>query len=343
MTCPEPRHIAAPGRAPDAPAGDGPWRVGVISNPLSGGNKGGRISDVRRCLQGYPGIPHREVRKVAELRDALDEFAAHGVNLVVVNSGDGTVQGALTLLFNRRPFRNPPLLALVSGGTTNMTHLDLGLPGDHVRALRRVLGWACHGEGEARVRRRSVLRVSRPNDLEPVYGLFFGAACIYRGIQFFHASVHRMGLSGDAAHIVILLRFLWGLFRRQDALVAPLPAAIHTDSGELPRRDYLMVMITTLDRLIMGVRPFWAKPGGPLRLSAVAARPRGLLRAVPSLVRGRAGAHLVPENGYVGCAASEIRLHMSGGFAVDGELFSVDSGQGPVRVQDGGTADFLRV
>jgi hypothetical protein len=34
---------------------------------------------------------------------------------------------------------------------------------------------------------------------------------------------------------------------------------------------------------------------------------------------------------------------MSGGFAVDGELFSVDSGQGPVRVQDGGTAEFLRV
>jgi hypothetical protein len=34
---------------------------------------------------------------------------------------------------------------------------------------------------------------------------------------------------------------------------------------------------------------------------------------------------------------------MSGGFAVDGELFSVDPGLGPVRVQDGGTADFLRL
>ena len=337
------RHIAPPGRAPDAPAGGGPWRVGVISNPLSGGNKGGRIRDVRSSLQGYPDVPHREVRTVAELRAALDEFASRGVNLVVVNSGDGTVQGALTLLFNRRPFRTPPLLALVSGGTTNMTHLDLGLPGDHVRALRRVLGWACHGEGEARIRRRTVLRVIRPDDPVPVYGLFFGAACIYRGIQFFHASVHRMGLSGDAAHLVILLRFLWGLFRRHDELVAPLPAAIHADGVELPRRVYLMVLITTLDRLIMGVRPFWAEPGGPLRLAALAARPRGLMRAVPALVRGRGGAHLALENGYVGCAASEVRLHMVGGFAVDGELFSVAPGQGPVRVQDGGAADFLRV
>ena len=48
----------------------------MISNPLSGSNKGGRIRDVRRFLQGYPDIPHREVRTVAELRAALDEFAA---------------------------------------------------------------------------------------------------------------------------------------------------------------------------------------------------------------------------------------------------------------------------
>ena len=100
-----------PGHPPDAPAGAGPWRPGVISNPLSGGNKGGRIRAVRSCLQGYPGIPHREVRTVADLRAALDEFAGRGVNLMIVNSGDGTVQAALTLLFNRRPFPTPPLLS----------------------------------------------------------------------------------------------------------------------------------------------------------------------------------------------------------------------------------------
>lgn len=343
MSSPLPYDNHTAGRPPDAVAGGGPWRPGVISNPLSGGNKGGRIRDVRRCLQGYPDIPHREVRTVAELRAALDEFAAREVNLVVVNSGDGTVQGALTLLFNRRPFRTPPLLALVSGGTTNMTHLDLGLPGGHVQALRRLLSWACHGDGEARIRRRTVLRVSRPNDPEPVYGFFFGAACIFRAIQFFHASVHRMGLSGDPAHLLILARFLWGLFRRHDALVAPAPVAIQTENGALPQRDYLMLLITTLDRLIMGLRPFWADAGGPLRLTAVGARPRGLLQALPALVRGRATPLAVPENGYLSCAVREVRLHMSGGFAVDGELFSVDPGLGPVRVQDGGTADFLRL
>lgn len=331
------------GHPPDAPAGAGPWRPGVISNPLSGGNKGGRIRAVRSCLQGYPGIPHREVRTVADLRAALDEFAGRGVNLMIVNSGDGTVQAALTLLFNRRPFPTPPLLALVSGGTTNMTHHDLGLPGDHVRALRRLLNWACHGEGEARVRRRTVLRVRRPNDSEPVYGFFFGAACIFKAIQFFHSSVHRMGLSGDPAHLLIMARFLWGVFRRHDALVAPVSAAIRTEHVVVPRRDYLLLMITTLERVIMGLRPFWAETGGPLRLTAVRARPRGLVRVFPSLIRGRVVPLATPENGYFSCAAGDVHLHMSGGYAVDGELFSADSRLGPVQVQDGGAADFLRL
>jgi diacylglycerol kinase (ATP) len=332
----------APARLLDVPAAGGPWRPGVISNPLSGGNRRGRLEAVNGCLQGYPSIPHREVRTLADLREAMDEFAARDVNLLVVNSGDGTVQAALTILFNRRPFRKVPLVALASGGTTNMTHHDLGLPGDHVRALRRLLDWACHGEGEARIRRRTILRVQPPGRPEPIYGLFFGAACIFKGIQFFHSSVHRMGLRGDAAHLLILARLLWGVFRRRDTLVAPVSAVVRTDHLTAPRREYLLLLVTTLDRLIMGLRPFWVE-GGPLRIAAVGARPRGLFRALPALTRGRATPHARPENGYFSCTARDVHLHMSGGFAVDGELYSADSRLGPVRVQAGDTVDFLRV
>jgi hypothetical protein len=321
----------------------GTWRLGVISNPLSGGNRRGRIREVYRCLQNYPGIPHREVRTLSDLRAALDELAARGVNILAVNSGDGTVQATLTMLSNRRPFARPPLLALVGGGTTNMTHHDLGLPGDHVRALGRLLNWACHGDGDARVRRRTLLRVDRPDRPAPIYGLFFGAAGIFKAIQFFHSSIHRRGLSGDAAHLLILARFIWGLLRRHDALVAPVSAAIRTECMAVPRRDYLMLLVTTLDRLVLGLRPFWVEGSGPLRVAAVAARPRGLLKAIPALTRGRATPHACLENGYLSCNARDIHLHLSGGFTLDGELFAVDPRLGPVRVQAGGTADFLRV
>jgi hypothetical protein len=80
-----------------------------------------------------------------------------------------------------------------------------------------------------------------------------------------------------------------------------------------------------------------------LKLTAVGARPRHLLRALPFLLRGRRQAHTPSQNDYITCSARSIRLDMAGGFAVDGELFSADVRTGPVLIQDGGPADFLRL
>jgi len=327
----------------DVPAGRGHWRVGVISNPLSGRNRRGGLDGIRRLLQNHPDISHREVHTPGEAREALDAFAAEDVNLLAVNSGDGTIQAVLTLLFTGNGFRSMPRLALLRGGTTNMTHQDLGLPGSGVDALSRLLNWLHHGEGEALIRRRSILKVQTAACAHPLYGLFFGAACIYKGIQFFHSRIRRWGWSGDPAHLLILGRFLWALAQRQDALVAPARMVLRADSCGVVSQDALLLLITTLDRLILGLRPFWGPGGGPLRLTVVGARPRGLLRALPSLVCGRGGSWAAPANGYLSCRARDIRLEMKGGFALDGELFTTDPGSNSVHIQDGGGADFLRL
>lgn len=275
--------------------------------------------------------------------DALDAFAADGVNLVVVNSGDGTVQAILTLLFAGSGFRSLPLLALLSGGTTNMTHQELGLHGPGIEALRRLLNWLHHGEGEAFIRRRSLLKVQTASCPQPLYGFFFGAAGIFKGIQFFHSRFHRLGLSGDPAHLLILGRFLWALARRKDELVAPEHIAIRADACGSVAIEALVPLVTTLDRLILGLKPFWGPDRGPLRLTVVGARPRRLLCALPSLVWGRNHSGATPANGYLSCRTREIRLGMRGGFALDGELFATDPNSPWVHIQDGGAAAFLRV
>lgn len=333
----------AAGHAGDLPAGRGPWRLGVMSNPLSGGNTHGRLKAVQRLLQEYPDVPHREVRTVDEVQAAVDDFARRDVNLLVVNSGDGTVQAALTALCTLGSYRRLPLLALLRGGTTNMTHQDVGLRGSCPRALRRLMNWAYHGEGEARIRRRTILKVQSPSSPQPLYGFFFGAACIYKGIQFFHSKIHRMGLSGDPAHLLILARFLWALARRDDALAAPVTARICVDRTRTDPQGYLLLLITTLERLILGLRPFWNRGSQSLHLTAVSTRPRRLLRVLPALIHGRGNSYATADNGYLSCSADEIRLELDGGFALDGELFAADPHAGPVHVQDGGAADFLHV
>src|SRR3546814_1330268 len=85
----------------------------------------------------------------------LDSFAADGVDVVAVAGGDGTVQAVLTALYGRRPFRRPPLLAVLPRGTTNMTAADIGLPRrgdkDTLGSLARLLA-AAPAELEAAVR-----------------------------------------------------------------------------------------------------------------------------------------------------------------------------------------------
>jgi diacylglycerol kinase (ATP) len=337
-------NTSIPGGGTTGPASRrGPWRVGVISNPLSGSNKRRGLSAVRRFLAECPGILHREARSAAEVAVVLRDFAHADVNLIAVNSGDGTVQAVLTSLFAEQLFRPLPLLALLCGGTTNMTSKDLGLTGSRIAALRRLIAWAHHGDGDAVILRRAVLKVENSSHPGPLYGMFFGSGCITQGIQFFHSRVHKLGLSGDPAHLLIFVRFLLGLARRVDALVAPVSAAIRADRADIAEGHYLLVLISTLDRLILGLRPFWAQGDDPLHLTAMSAGFRHLFRALPALAIGRRNRYASPENGYVSVNAREIRLGMDGGFAIDGELFRADRKQGPLVIREAGPADFLRL
>jgi hypothetical protein len=320
-----------------------PRRLGVISNPLSGANRRRGLADIRRLLAQNPGVLHREVCTAADVTSALREFARADVDTVAINSGDGTVQAALTSLFVDRPFPSPPLLALLPGGTTNMTSQDLGITGSRLSGLQRLVGWAHHADGDAKILRRPVLRVDNSSHPGPLYGMFIGAAGIYNGIRFFHSRVSRLGLGWGPSHLFIFARFLLALARRDDALVTPVSVAIRADRDGIASRGYWMLLITTLDRLMLGLRPFWNCDERPLRLAALTARPRNLLGALPALLRGGRCRSATLANGYVSLAAREIRLSMSGGFAIDGELFQADMAQGPLVIREGGRVEFLRI
>ncbi|MFO7709572.1 MAG: diacylglycerol kinase family protein [Desulfobacterales bacterium] len=320
-----------------------PRRLGVISNPLSGANRRRGLADIHRLLAQNPGIRYREVCTAADVASALHEFARTGVDTVAINSGDGTVQAALTSLFVDRPFPSFPLLALLPGGTTNMTSQDLGIVGSRLSGLQRLVGWARHGQGGAEILRRPVLRVDNSSHPGPLYGMFIGAAGIYNGIRFFHSRVSRLGLGWGPSHLFIFFRFLLALARRDDALVAPVSMTIRTERADIASRGYWMVLITTLRRVMLGLRPFWNRDGSPLQLAALGARPRHLLRALPPLLRGQRCRWATLANGYLSLPAHEIRLHMCGGFAIDGELFEADAAQGPLLIRDGGPVEFVRI
>lgn len=330
------------GNSPSNLAAGRALRVGVLSNPQSGGNRKG-LGPVRSVLATYPQVCHREVQTPGDVASALVDFARKEVNVLAVNGGDGTIQAALTVLFARQPFETLPLLAILRAGTDSVTSRDVGLQGSRERGLRTLLRWAFAGDGDAVILKRSVLRVQMAVNQEPLYGMIFGAALIYDGVKFCHRKVYSLGLRGQLAPGVTLARYLLGLALRKRKYLIPVPITIGLDRRPPLRQDFLLVLISTLERLFLGLRPYWGGENGPLHYTAVGAQPRHPLLALPSLLRGRKGRYGKPENGYFSHNVHEARLTLNSGFILDGELYMPDVRLGPVVVRDGGQVSFLRL
>ncbi len=315
--------------------------IGVLINPYSGGNKNG-LAAIRRTIAQYPRISHCDVRKPPEVLAALEDFARRGVELVVVNGGDGTVQAALTALFHNRPFETMPLLAVLQSGTTSMTARDVGFTGSPVKALEKIFGWADAAAGTARIVQRPVLQVQAPGH-DPRYGMFFGTAGIYQGIEYFHRNVNSRGLKGELGPGLTIARFLWSASVRRSGFISAVPITVSVDDRPARELDCIMLLISTLERLFLGFHPYWGGEKGPLHFTALRRRPRNFLRSLPLILRGRQNHHVSPGNGYYSHNARKISLQANSGFTIDGQLYIPENHYEPVVVQSGTTAAFLRI
>ncbi len=317
--------------------------VGVLSNGLSGRNRRGGLKATRRILARLDPVPHFEVTTPDEVLQALGELASQGTQVVAVNAGDGTVQAVLTKLFGDQPFRELPLLAIVPGGTTNMTAGDVGVGRHQARSLQRLLRWARYRDRKAVIESRAVLRVQATPETSAVYGMFFGTAGIVQGTRFFHDRIHTLGLRGEVGPGITIARLLLDVARGRSEHLTPERIGVQLDGRPAQQDDWLVILISTLERLFLGLRPYWGQEMGPLHYTALRARPRHLLRVLPWLLRGRCHRRLTPPNGYTSHNVGEVRLTLDTAFNLDGQIYPVDSRAGPVVLRHGGDISFVRL
>jgi diacylglycerol kinase (ATP) len=316
-------------------------RLGVISNPLSGGNRRG-LSAVRAALENCPQADHFEASTPSEVGSALAELARREVDVVTINGGDGTIHAVLTELFRRQVPGPFPVLAVLRSGTTSLIARDVGLIGSRQRALRRLLTWVNTGNGMPAIVQRPILKVEKVPHREPLYGMFFGMAGICQGIQYFHTHLNTRGLGGELAAGLTMMRFLLAAVRGHKRLF-PEPITVGLEGESPEKQDFLLILISTLERLFFGLRPYWGAEVAPLYYTALSARPQHLLRALPQLLRGRKSRFSTKKHGYTSLNIREARLALTGNFALDGELYSVDNRFEHVTVKEGGKALFLRL
>ena len=316
----------------------GTIKVGMISNPRSHGNQRG-LRDVLDALP--PGqLLHERLDDHRNLAEVLAEFARQEVGLLVINGGDGTVQHVLTELLERPAFPEPPRIAILPRGTANMTAGDVGLHGGDGAALERLLALARNGSIAPHLVTRSVLRVQDVRDVPPQRCMFLGAAAIYDAIEFCCREVYARGVRGNLGMGLALIGLLLGgVVGRQNAVFRPHQVAVGLDGDAPAAQSLLLVFATTLERLILGSRPFWNQDAAPIHYTSIAYPPERVLCSAPKVLYGWRRSSL--PAGYFSRGARSIELHLDGSrFTLDGEMFEP---AGPLRLSAEDTVEFVRL
>lgn len=295
--------------------------VAVLSNPRSERNKAG-MADVERCLAGRPDVIHLVFTGRMDLAAALADLVGRGVGLLVVNSGDGLVHGVLSALFASGAIAEPPLVAIMPRGMTNMTAADVGLGSRAVTRLERVLDLARVGDLDRHLVRRRVLKVSYDPGRRPERGMFMGAAGIYDAIQLTTGRMYGQGLKGAWANAATLATVLARAARRGAGGVGLGGAAvgIGLDGGPVETRPRALVLATTLERLVLGSRPFWHAGPAPIHFTAFDHPATGLVRHAGRILYGGRNRRL-PDPPFRSRDVARLELHLEQPFTIDGEFF----------------------
>lgn len=312
-------------------------RFVLIANESAGRNRS-RPQAIRALSQDI-GATVLEAGNLPSLRLATREAVDLGADVLAVNGGDGTVHGVLTELM--RMDASLPELAVIPGGTTNMTANDLNGNAPLESALRR-LGQLVRLPPDRRERvERPLLRVSGAGD-GPQFGFFLGAGVVLDGMDHFRRKVGSHGLRGELAAGVSLIRGLLGMARGENAWTAGRSAAFKLDEGGSGHDQQVLLVATSLERLLLGMRPWWGDGEGAIHLTSVRHKPRALIRRAPSLLSGRRHPQMSVADGYFSSNVDRFELYPDKGFALDGEIFSVSEGK-PVRVEATPPVSFLNL
>jgi diacylglycerol kinase family enzyme len=290
-------------------------RLAIIRNPRSARNLGRRS----RYDCAEPTSPQ-------ELARMLEAMRVAGVDLLVIDGGDGTVRDVLTEL---AAMAWGPRLAVVPSGKINLIAGDVGARLDHV------VGAAEFGWGGFSVERRPLIRLERAGQ-RPAFGMFLGACAFTAGWQLANNHLHPRGVvSGPAIAAALAMT----LMRDRRKLAQTMSIAV--DDCQLKTDSHFLLLVTTLERLALGLWPFWPDGNaGGLHWLEIEAPPRRLLASLHALARGKPSRRML-ESGYHGGDAQRIVLRTEAPVILDGEAFHAGP-DGQITLSSGPVMEFAR-
>lgn len=306
---------------------------GLIVNPRSG-KASGKGLELASLLAGETHVIVRILDDFSKLDVYLEEMAEAGISDLFISSGDGTIQAIQTRIAEHYAPAFFPRLVLMPHGTTNMTAADLGFRNRNVKVQADFIA---HREPRV-LARRPTLRVANPKDGKVRHGMFLGTGAVWQATVFCQDAVHRVGLKGDMATFATLAaavaKSLFAPARPDDPTRIDRPYEIGLSQVGVPAVTgrHLLLLATTLDKLILGTRPFWGGKTGPIRVSTIPYPVPSIARWLLPLMYG--GEDRTVPQGATSFSGTAFEIATKTPFVIDGEFFEAPA-EGPLRLETG--------
>lgn len=312
-------------------------RSGLLVNPRSGGASGKGLALARKLPAS---VSVKVLDQFEQLPNFLGEFANEQVTDLFISSGDGTIQALQTELAERKPFATPPRLILLSHGSTNMTAADLGFRRGSLDAQAAFI----KDPQPTELLQRPTMRVSNPRDGRPRHGMFLGTGALSEATLFCQRTFNARGVKGNWATFSTLAsavsRSLFTASNPHDPSRFDRPFGISVEAdGKVLAGQHLLMLATTLERLILGTRPFWGGKQGQIRVTVIPYPVPKLPRWLLPVLYGGENRRAPP--GALSFSTAELAIRSTARFVLDGEFFDSPENEA-LRVETGPIFTYVR-
>ena len=318
-------------------------RIALLSNPRSTGNIA-QLPRIRAFCAEHPDVFHYEVEHAHQIGDAMRTIARVEPKLLVINGGDGTVQAALTELHNGGHFEGAaPPVAVLPSGKTNLIAMDLGIQGDPVQSLEKLIELARSDFSSSLVARELIALSYGENGDKPVIGMFLGGAGLADIMLYCRNRIYPLGLPNGVSHALTAVAVVMRqVFRIRASFLPPDPRPLKISMA----RDnaisgrFALLAVTTLEKLLLSGE-IGAQGHGSLKFVAVEQRAGSLLSAFFASLAGSLGRNKL--TGVHIREAEEISIEGdSSQVILDGETFSAEIGR-PILLSRASPLSFVRL
>lgn len=320
-------------------------RIALLSNPKSTGNLA-QLPRIRDYCAEHPDVFHYEVEHSSQIGEAMKSIARVRPRILAINGGDGTVQAALTELYNGGHFgATLPLVAVLPSGKTNLIALDLGSGGDPIAALERLIELARTDDlGPHTVARELIALRRRGTEDWPVIGMFLGGAGLADTMLYCRNKIYPLGLPNGIAHGITAIALLTRMILKvKSGLLPPKPTPLRVSlsgAGSHINGRFALLAVTTLEKLLLSSNLGGKRPG-VLKLLAVEERPWSIMRGLVASFAGKLGRNKL--RGIHFEEAEEITIEGENSDVIlDGETFRAELGS-PINLRLARPMSFVKL